>query len=345
MASRYRQSVQLGHRFLSCTAATLAALALVLWLDAAWAASEAVNTVGPNECAECHKREAEIWKGTHHFRTFTELPRRKKAQEIAKAMGQKRIKADSECLNCHFTSQIVEDKAKPVAGISCESCHSAGKSWIKVHSSFSGKKKKEQESESERIARWEKAEAAGMIRPKMIYSLAKNCYGCHVVPKEKLVNVGGHPAGSAFELVSWSQGEVRHNSWYSENKENRKASPERKRILYVVGQAVELETALRAVATATKKEKFAVTMAKRAHAAKLGMQKIAETVSLPELDAIVEAAEGAKLKLNNQANLIAAADRVAQETIAFSENYDGTTLSAIDGLIPTDDKYKGTPAS
>ncbi len=30
-------------------------------------------------------------------------------------------------------------KEEPVAGISCESCHSAGQDWIKVHSGFSGK--------------------------------------------------------------------------------------------------------------------------------------------------------------------------------------------------------------
>ncbi len=52
-----------------------------------------------------------------------------------------------------------------------------------------------------------------MIRLHAIYDLAKTCYGCHVVPQEDLVNKGGHRAGSAFELVSWSQGEVLHNTW------------------------------------------------------------------------------------------------------------------------------------
>ena len=39
------------------------------------------------------------------------------------------------------------------------------------------------------------------------------------VPEERLVNVGGHTAGSAFELVSWSQGEVRHNLQKSAGKD------------------------------------------------------------------------------------------------------------------------------
>jgi len=48
-------------------------------------------------------------------------------------------------------------------------------------------------------------------------------------------------------MVSWSQGEIRHNTWYNKGKENHAASPERKRMLYLVGLAVELETAMRAI--------------------------------------------------------------------------------------------------
>ena len=329
---------------LAFTVVVVATVFVLTPLASATAAPEVDKTVGPNECAECHKLEVEVWKATHHFKTFRELPRQMKAREIAEAMGQKRIKAASVCLNCHFTLQRVDDETKPIAGISCESCHSAGKDWIKVHSNFSGHKKKEQESEAERDIRWENSEAAGMIRPTMIYALAKNCYGCHIVPNEKLVNVGGHAAGSAFELVSWSQGEVRHNVWYSENKENRHASSERKRILYVIGHAIELETALRAVAAATEKKKYAVSMAKRAYNAKLNMEQIAEAVPLPEIQAIVAAANGVKLKLNNQPNLTAAADEISKQTIAFTENYDGTSLAAIDPLIPPEAQYKGIPA-
>ena len=43
------------------------------------AASDAANVVGPNACAECHKQEVEAWKGSHHFKTFSEMPRRKEA--------------------------------------------------------------------------------------------------------------------------------------------------------------------------------------------------------------------------------------------------------------------------
>ena len=320
-----------------------ASLAAILVATPAFAAADENKLVGPNECAECHKVENEVWKETHHFKTFREMPRSKEAKKIAKALGIKRIKREGLCLTCHFTSVSDGEKLKPVAGISCESCHNAAQDWIKVHSEFSGKKKETESSEEEK-QRWQDSEVAGMIRPRMMYRWATNCYGCHVVPKEKLVNEGGHPAGSKFELVTWSQGEIRHNVWWNDAKENRKPSQERKRMMYVVGTVVELETALRAVGEATEKKKYAVAMAKRAKAASERMQKIAKVLSIPELDEIASAAAGARLRLNNKAELTAAADRVADAAQRLAVKYDGGTFAAIDELIPGEDKYKGRSA-
>lgn len=321
----------------------LAAGFLLALTSAALAAPDFTKVEGPNECAECHKYEAEVWKETHHYKTFSLLPRKKEAREISKAMGLKRIKADSLCLNCHFTSVDKNGDPKTIAGISCESCHTASKDWLKRHSEFSGKKK-ETESPEEAKQRWADSEAAGMIRPAMTYRLAKNCYGCHVVPVEKLVNTGGHAAGSPFELVSWSQGEVRHNLWYSEGKENTLADAARRRMLYAVGLAVELETALRAVGKATKPAKYAVTMAKRAHAAKREMRRVARALRTPELVEIVRAAHFARLRLNNESELTAAAETIADAAQRFSAKYDGADFAAIDELIPGQDKYKGKPS-
>lgn len=307
------------------------------------AGPDASKVVGPTECAECHKDETVVWKGTHHFTTFRSMPRSDRAREIADKMGIKRVKAESQCLDCHFTNQIVDGKEKPIAGISCESCHSASKEWIKVHSEFSGKKK-ETESAEEAAARWALAEEKGMIRPKLIYLLAKNCYGCHVVPQEKLVNVGGHPAGSKFELVSWSQGEIRHNSWYSKGV-NKLASQERQRMLYVLGLVVELETALRGVGKATEKANYAKLMAKRADTARKKVGALAKLLpDVKELASIVKLAKSAGLKLNNEAALTKAADDISVEALALSMNYDGSTFAALDKYIPGADKYKGKPA-
>ncbi len=329
-----------GYPWAALTALVALLLAGPAAAQTAWDHSK---VVGPAKCAECHKQTVAIWKNTHHFKTFKELPRRKKANEIAKKMGLKRIKAGSLCLDCHFTTAVRDDKRKAVAGISCESCHAPGAGYLKVHGEFSGKKK-DTETDAERTKRWADTEAAGMIRPHDMYRWAKNCYNCHVVPQEKLVNEGGHPAGSPFELVSWSQGEVRHNVWYTEGKDNPLASPERQRLMYVVGLAVELETSLRAVGEATTRAKYAVSMAKRAKRAQLRFKKVADALSEPEVAEIMAAATSAKLKLNNKANLNAAADKIADATARLAAAYDGSSFGAIEGLVPGEDKYKGRPS-
>lgn len=305
-------------------------------------AADVAKVVGPNACAECHKQEVEAWKGSHHFKTFRDMPRKDEGTDIAKRMGIRRIKTESLCLNCHFTVQQKDGREEPVAGISCESCHSAGHDWVKVHSGYSGKKA-DTESKAEKDARWKLSESKGMIRPRSLYELAKNCFGCHVVPQEELVNKGGHKAGSTFELVSWSQGEVRHNTWHSKGKDNVEAGAARKRMLYVVGLGVEIETGLRAVAKATVRKTYAFEMAKRVDRARKQLAVAAKALpDVPEVGKIVELAHSAGLKLNNETALTTAADGVAKLLASVSEKYDGSTMSALDSMIASPDKYKGT---
>jgi hypothetical protein len=304
-------------------------------------AIDPARIVGPNACAECHKQEAAAWKETHHFRTFRDMPRNAEASDIAQKMGLRRIKSESVCLNCHFTVQQTNDKKEPIAGISCESCHGAGRDWIKVHSGFSGKKE-QTETKAEEEARWKLAESKGMIRTHSIYQLAKDCYGCHVVPQEELVNKGGHRAGSDFELVSWSQGEVLHNTWYSKGKDNVPANAERKRMLYLVGLGVELETALRAVGKATERKPYAFEMAQRADRARKQLAAAAKAApNVPEIAKIVEFAYSAGLKLNNEQALAFAADGISVLLARISNKYDGSTMTGLDGMIPGPDKFKG----
>jgi hypothetical protein len=323
------------------------ALAIGILIGAAAAQGRAAqpdpqNVVGPQACIECHKAEAQIWQQTHHFNTFRDMPRSDKAEEISKKMGVKRIKVESLCVTCHFISMPKDGEVAPVAGIACESCHGAGKAYLKVHGGFSGKKQ-DSETAAERDKRWQASEAGGMVRPLMLYQLAKNCYSCHIVPQERLVNVGGHQAGSPFELVSWTQGEIRHNVWYTNGKSNPEASQNIKRKMYVVGAAVELEESLRAVGKATENATYAVTMAQRAQAAAQRLSAVAQGLQLPETADMIKEASGAHLRLNNGAELSAIADKVGRDARQFVERYDGSTLGPIDALIPGPNQYKGKP--
>lgn len=332
-------SPTIAHGFMLC--ATIGALAVLSFAAAHPVASDPAQIAGPNACAECHKKEVEAWTHSHHYKTFREMPRNEKAKEIAQKMGLRRIKDETLCLTCHFTVQQKDAKKDVVAGVTCESCHGAGRDWIKVHSGFSGKTALF-ESKSEAKARWALAESKGMIRPRSVYQIAKNCYGCHVVPQEELVNKGGHKAGSAFDLVAWSQGEVRHNTWHNKGRENAKSGVERVRMLYLVGLGVEVETALRAIAKATARKPYAFEMAKRADEARKQLAAAAKAApNVPEIATIVELAHSASLKLSNESALTAAADGIAKQLERIAGAYDGSSLAAIDGLIPGPNKYRG----
>jgi hypothetical protein len=183
-----------------------------------------------------------------------------------------------------------------------------------------------------------------MIQPSMRYVWANNCYSCHIVPDERLVNEGGHPAGSKIELVAWSQGEMRHNVWYTEGKSNPEASQEDKRVMLVLGRVLDLEHALRGVAKATMRADYAVAMATRARAAAQRLKKISQAASTPEIDAILDIAGSIQVKLNNADELTAAAERIAEQARAFAAGNDGSGLAALDALIPGPDRYRGSPA-
>jgi hypothetical protein len=305
-------------------------------------ASDPSKIVGANACAECHKQEAEAWKATRHFKTFNEMPRKAPAKQISEKMGLRRIKSESVCLNCHFTVQQKDIRQEVISSISCESCHGPARDWIKVHSGFSGKTAKT-ETKAEEDARWKLAESKGMIRRHSLYQLAKNCYSCHVVPQEGLVNKGGHKPGSSFDLVSWSQGEVRHNTWYSQGKENVVADAARKRMLYLVGLGVELETGLRAIGKATARKTYAFEMAQRVDRARKQLAVAAKAApDVPEIAGLVEFAHSAGLRLKNDQKLKAAADGVSKLLVSITGKYDGSTMTGLDGLIPKSDTFKGT---
>lgn len=322
-----------------CTLTLLVATVISFELGAAQPKDYA-NIKGPNACAECHEKSADIWQKSHHFSTFSRMPRSKEGREISRRMGIRRIKADSLCLDCHFTSQETPERTLTIAGISCESCHGASANWLERHGKFSGKKEGE-ETESEIKKRWADSEAAGMIRPHMIYTLAKNCYSCHITPNEELVNRGKHSPGSPFELLSWSQGEVRHSVWNNESKSNLEASAGHKRMLFIVGAAVEIEESLRALGAATFKAKYAVIMAERAQLSARRMAAIAKLVPVHELTEIVALLSSVKLSLNNGLALSTVADQIGTHARQFSAAYDGSDFAAVDQVLPSAESYKG----
>jgi hypothetical protein len=310
--------------------------------DVGFVRCDPAKVLGPDSCTKCHENEMLAWRETPHFATFEALHRTPEAKAIADRLGLRSVKRNDQCTKCHYTMQTEDGRDRAVAGVSCESCHGAAKDWITQHSDYGGPTAtKAIETPNHRKKRVAESMAAGMNNPANLYTIARQCLACHTSPDERLVNVGGHAAGSAeFELVAWSQGKVRHNFLRTDGVSNAPSSSERLRVMFIVGVMADLEASLRATAAASEKAAYGVTAATRAGRQKRRLYEISRLVENPQVAAAMQAALGARLKLNNRETLVAAANAIGKAAYEFAETADGAELAAVDRLLPTPERYK-----
>ncbi len=328
----------------------LVTFATVFFVDHAVAGDTAVGptapdparVVGSDQCAKCHQQEVQQWMRTPHFATFDTLHRTPEAKQIAERLGLRSIKRNDVCTNCHYTEQAQGGRIRVVAGVSCESCHGGAADWLALHADYGGPSViKEQESPEHRAERIAESIAHGMNNPHNVYLIARQCYDCHTVPNESLVNVGGHVAGSQdFELVAWSQGVVRHNFLRTGGTENGPLSPAELRVLYLVGVMTDLEYSLRAVAAATAKSTFGITSAERAARMKRRLHEVQKLVNEPLIQTALDAVATLELRLGNKVAILAAADAIGKAAFRFAEQADGERLAGLDSLIPPPTQFK-----
>lgn len=288
------------------------------------------------QCAQCHENAVNAWMESTHKKTFDELHLRDEAQKVIERLGQTgSIRRNDECVQCHYTQVASEagGRTKTVMGVSCQRCHGGAKDWMDLHQDV--------EAIPDRKERMAKAESLGMRQTDDIYTLAMNCFQCHTVPKEELVNKGEHPAGSDFELVAWSHGEVRHNflnddpASRKEEGANLDSSKETKQIFYVVGKSLDLEFALRGLASATVEGTYLTAMGERAQKAYDdlkalgGMDKVLSQVPV----------DGGKVKVaaGNAAEYTSAADgiRKVAKTIESDQGSFSAALTAAGSKLPS----------
>lgn len=300
------------------------------------------EVVGVESCEKCHAAEISVWKRTPHHETFLTLHRKPEAQQIASKLGIASFKTDSACIKCHYTMQSAPNGLEAIAGISCESCHGAAKNWVSIHNDYGGTGvTKESETPEHRLARLKGSIAGGMRNPINVYMVAQSCYRCHTVPDERLVNVGGHNAGSMdFEMVSWSQGMVRHNFLRTNGQTNDASKPERLRQMFVAGMIADLEFSLRATAAATQKATFGINAASRSARAAKRLAAAQSKLNQPLIDQVLAVYKSVELKLNNAAQLNEAADNVAALGVRFAATVSGKQLEAIEPFIPSQDRWK-----
>lgn len=299
--------------------------------------------MGAPHCGECHKDAFAVWEKTTHATGFKKMHGKDSAKAIAKKLDIRLIRQDSPCLKCHYTPVLNRGRLSAASGASCESCHGPGRDWVNIHNDYGGKGvEKETETADHRVKRIEQSRKAGMRRPSDLYATAERCFQCHLVPNERLVNVGGHSTGSGkFEFVKWSQGEIRHNflqAMITKVSVNAERSSERKRVMYVVGRALDLEYTLRGVAAATERGVYLKAMERRFKSALREWGEINARIHLPEIEAIQSTAGKVPIDLNNRGNILKAADKIAEETKRFIDKHDGARFASLDPLIlETDD--------
>jgi hypothetical protein len=272
------------------------------------------KVVGHKACAECHQSEVDAWEKSSHATKSWSLLEKGEAQKIAERLGIGNATADHRCTTCHGT----QEKAGNLKAVSCESCHGAagGESgWLEVHSFFGAgldpkdKASREKEPEADYHKRHADCDRLGMRRSDNLYALAKNCFECHTVPNETLVNEGQHPTETkAFEMVEFSQGEVRHN--FQLNQSENAAAPTlwtdarfttedrtvagRRALMYVVGQLAACEVSLRSRATATRRGNFLKAANKRILDVQGNLEEIREKAAIKEIQDVLDALSSLK---------------------------------------------------
>ena len=293
-------------------------------------------------CGECHEAEYEVWVETPHARGFDTMHRTESARDILRSMGLRVTKRqESLCMRCHYTVKAPDLDA--IAGVSCESCHGPAEDWIDLHNDYGpGVDHPDQESAEHRERRIEASVEAGMLRPEGdLYAVAANCFECHTVPMEELVNTGGHKAGSgSFDLVKWSD-EIRHNfvhRQWGEQGGNREPSQPRKRAMLLVDRILDYEYGIRGVAVATEEGSYHKAMERRTTEAYKELDAIARIVDIPELEEIVRLGAGLGYAPGNEGELLEAADRIRDLARDFTPALESMDLAALDPLL------QGAPA-
>lgn len=235
------------------------------------------------ECAQCHEHAVNSWTESTHKITYDGLHDDDRALEIVKKMGGRSIKRSKDCVQCHYTisAKVEGGRTSTTMGVSCQRCHGAAQNWLEPH----------QNTNVDKAARRKAAEDKGMYPTHKIYEMAAACYQCHTVLHEKLVNAGDHNAGSEFELVAWSQGEVRHD-FLPKSKEAvfREHPPLYLEKLFVMGKLVGLEWSYLGLTEVTVEGVFKSAMIERVNAARTelsnlgsaGIDALMATVPKPE---------------------------------------------------------------
>lgn len=267
--------------------------------------------VSTSTCAECHEEAVDVWKASKHFATYRNFHKTKEAKEIAIELGMdpKKIKrADSMCADCHYTKGLKNNRVKPIAGVSCQSCHGAAKNWIELHNDYGGPSvTAATESQAHKKQRIESMHAAGMIYPANLYGLANNCFQCHLIANPDLINNTSHPSSSDFDLVDRSQGDIRHSDEADTSKRSK---------LAIAGLTAQMVQSLKALAQAKPEGRFSDEMTETAKSASDNLIDLSKQLNDPNLKAIALKLTSINIQAGDQ-SLAGLSEVIAKQAVAL----------------------------
>ncbi|MEX0893228.1 MAG: multiheme c-type cytochrome [Gemmatimonadota bacterium] len=287
------------------------------------------NAKGYEPCGVCHTDEWEVWQETKHAQGYETLHKDENAKAILQRMNLRVTKRqEAVCMRCHYT---VGPDRKAVAGVSCESCHGPAQGWLNVHNKLPSSGDESAAAREQRIAA---AAAEGMLPPSAdIYAVVANCFECHTVPQEELVNRGEHRTGTTdFDLVARVE-QVRHNFLHGTEGVNRELTPERNRMMFVTGRILAYEYALRGLAGATAEGRYARSMERAAQGAYRALEEVATVASVPAVEEVLRTGKDLRLVASNRAELETAAERIRGIGQQFARSADAAVLAVLDTVI------------
>ena len=206
---------------------------------------------GPDKCQECHRSEHQVWSDTKHNTSFRDVHRNDKAKAIAEASGGgDNMRRNEVCGSCHYTETQKDASAKPrvTDAVVCESCHGKASDWLAIHNDYGGPTAtRDSETPEHKAQRIKQAADNGMIWSHALFDVASNCLNCHGATRAsvepdvmaKMIDAG-HPPGSDFELVRYSQGSVRHRFYPPDVTSNAEMTPPELARTFITGHAAAL---------------------------------------------------------------------------------------------------------
>ena len=328
------------------------AVAVVVAAGPGIAAEE--ERVGPERCGECHKKEYKAWLLSSHSSLLTDGYDEYTTDEveaIAEDLDVFDVESDGICDGCHFNTYRDVLDEEELTATDCEACHGPAAGWVDVHSSFGARDGKqirsvEDESPEHRQKRVQQSLRRGWRSPThSTVALVNQCFLCHLGPDEEIVNDGGHMAGSRIDLVSWLSGEIRHNFQRTGQGENAPLTPERRRILHIIGRSLDVEHGIRGLTEAYSEGPFLRSLNLRIERSLGELKKVSAKTDLNEVREIIRLAETVPRKAGGGGRVKArsVADRIHSEVERFAAKHDGSQLAVIDPLITT--RVVGRPST